>query len=370
MSSGLKVIEVTLSSEVPRTFRTQKAAQSLDIDIEKKSTHHLRIEGVDLESPWNLGLVVGASGSGKTTLARKVWDETPELLIDEKVALIEAFPRGYAYEDCATALTAVGLNSVPCWIRPIRTLSNGQRARAKLALNLAHHRGLIVEDEWTSVVDRTVAKVMSHAIQKSLRKAGRQAVLLSCHYDVIDWLNPDWIMDCNTATFTCRRKMVPTHERQDRLRFDVREVSKHTWGAFKKYHYLSEVLPKGRIYSYGLFQGENQVGYVCYAAYIIGDQETFFFNRLVIHPDYCGFGLGLSLVKASADHMLKEARAKRILGKFSSIPMKKACESSESFRLLKEDLQLLKGTVGKTSGSGKAQAIRNKVRTWTFCYLP
>lgn len=370
MPTSLTKINVTLTSEIPVTFRTQKAANSLDIDIQKKSTHRLDIVGIDLETPWNLGLVVGASGSGKTTLARHVWNEATELIVDEDVALIEQFPRGYSYEDCAAALTSVGLNSVPCWIRPLKTLSNGQRARAKLALNLAHNAGLIIEDEWTSVVDRTVAKVMSHAIQKRLRATDRQGVLLSCHYDVIEWLNPDWIIDCNTATFTCRRSMVPGFERQDRLRFDVREVSKHTWGAFSKYHYLSEKLPRGRIYSYGLFQADNQIGYVCYAAYIIGDQETFFFNRVVIHPDYSGFGLGIRLVEFTAEHMLQSGRAKRILGKFSSLPMAKACDKHPRFRLMKEDLQLLRGKVGRTSGSGKAASIRNKVRTWTYQFIP
>ena len=58
----------------------------------------------------------------------------------------------------------MGLSQVPCWVRPAFTLSNGQQARAKIALTLADNKDLAVIDEWTSVVDRTVAKVMSHAV--------------------------------------------------------------------------------------------------------------------------------------------------------------------------------------------------------------
>lgn len=365
----LKEYCLTLTSPVSQGFRSQKAANSLDIDVEKKSIHHLHVSA-DLSTPFNVGLIVGASGSGKTTLARHIWGETSDFSVNEQVATIEQFPLGYTYEQCAVALTSVGLTSVPCWIRPFYTLSNGQRVRAKLALKLAHDAALIIEDEWTSVVDRTVAKVMSHAIQKHLRKADRQAVLLSCHYDVIEWLNPDWIIDCNTGDYQDRRAMVGTFERTDRLRFEVAEVSKHTWNAFSRYHYLSAVLPKGRIYTYGLFHGEDQIGFVCYAAYIIGDQETFFSNRVVVHPDYVGFGLGLELVDITAQHMLDTGRAKKILAKFSSEPMYKARVKSRRWKLKRADVHIKRAPAGDTARSGRSKCLRSKVRTWTFEYVP
>ena len=39
-------------------------------------------------------------------------------------------------------------------------------------------------DEFTSVVDRQVAQIGAHAIQKYVRKHGRQFVAVSCHYDI------------------------------------------------------------------------------------------------------------------------------------------------------------------------------------------
>ena len=51
-------------------------------------------------------------------------------------------------------------------------------------------------DEFTSVVDRTVAASCSVAISKYIRKKGLSKIILAtCHYDVVDWLEPDWIFD-------------------------------------------------------------------------------------------------------------------------------------------------------------------------------
>jgi len=52
-------------------------------------------------------------------------------------------------------LSAVGLNSVPSWCRPYHVLSNGEQFRARMAAMLNSDTSF---DEFTSVVDRTIAK--------------------------------------------------------------------------------------------------------------------------------------------------------------------------------------------------------------------
>lgn len=202
----MRLYEVSLESEVFKTFRCTKAANSLDIDATKKSIHRFAVEA-DIESPFNIGLIVGASGSGKTTLAKSIYGEDVfKNWLNMSIPVIDQFPESWSYDECAAALAGVGLTSVPCWIRPAYTLSNGQRARAEAALAIANsaNDGLIAIDEWTSVVDRTVAKVMSFCVAKHARKFERRVVLLSCHYDVIEWLDPDWIIDCNKQRFANR----------------------------------------------------------------------------------------------------------------------------------------------------------------------
>jgi translation initiation factor RLI1 len=120
-----KNIKVELHSEVFNTFRCQSAANSLDIDVKKKSVHKLEINNININDDWNIGLIYGASGSGKTTLAKKLFGENIfDISLDENLPILEQLPKEYSYEDCANILNGIGLNSVVCWIRPIKTLSN------------------------------------------------------------------------------------------------------------------------------------------------------------------------------------------------------------------------------------------------------
>ena len=52
-------------------------------------------------------------------------------------------------------------------------------------------------DEFTSVVDRQVAKTACIAINKAIKKTNKQFIAVSCHYDILDWLQPDWVFDTN-----------------------------------------------------------------------------------------------------------------------------------------------------------------------------
>lgn len=59
-------------------------------------------------------------------------------------------------------------------------------------------RDFVVFDEFTSVVDRNVAKTACIAINKAIKKTGKKFIAISCHYDILDWLQPDWVFDTNT----------------------------------------------------------------------------------------------------------------------------------------------------------------------------
>lgn len=193
--------ELRLESKPSNSFRCQKAANSLDIDITKKLEHKFSVDA-DIDSHFNLGVIYGASGSGKTTFAKHVFgNDCFQEILDLSKPIIDQFPSEWSYDDCQSILSGVGLSQVVCWIRPAATLSNGQRFRAEIALQMARDVPFIVIDEWTSVVDRTVAKAMSRTISKFAKKTNTKIVLLSCHNDVIEWLDPDWVLDCNKQEF-------------------------------------------------------------------------------------------------------------------------------------------------------------------------
>lgn len=376
--------KLTLASPVATSFRATKAANSLDIDSEKKSVHHFEVQA-DLTTPFNIGLIVGASGSGKTTLAKHIYgDECFKEILDMTQPVIDQFPESMSYDECAAMLCGVGLTAVPCWIRPAYTLSNGQRARAECALQMARDDiAMIVIDEWTSVVDRTVAKVMSHCIQKHARKTGKKIVLMSCHYDVIEWLNPDWVIDANKQTYENRRSLWRDFKRTEQLQFDIHETTRGTWPYFSKYHYLSDRLAGGKCYYFGLWSGANQIGFLAFSNYVPhrkGTKMQLHFNRLVIHPDYCGFGLGVHFLNKCAKIIADKGY--EVMGKFSSAPVYNALTKDKHWRLndVKRQHKVIVGDSmmrGKKTGyaranqaiAGTSHGFRMDVKTWSFKYI-
>ena len=148
-------------------------------------------------SHWNIMLICGKSGSGKSTILREIGNVKP-IEYDYNKAVISQFD-GYTEEEVCDLLGGVGLSSVPTWLRKPQELSNGERARLDLckAIYDAGKGQIIYVDEFTSVVNRDVAKSMSHALQRYIRQKYLKIVIASCHFDIIEWLNPNYIFNLN-----------------------------------------------------------------------------------------------------------------------------------------------------------------------------
>lgn len=359
----MQTYRVELSEKAGDSFFCRKAADSVDLDASKKLSHILEVS-VDLSEEYSVGLIVGASGSGKTTLAEKIFGDISMPSFDLSRCVIDLFDQGISYDERVDLLNGVGLSSVPCWIKPMSTLSNGQRERAKIAimLSLAKSGSVIVIDEWTSVVDRLAAKIMSKNISKYIRSRGVRVVFLSCHYDVVEWLNPCWIVDCNKSEYINRRSLWREYIREEKLVFDIREATRKSWGMFSKYHYLSENLPGGRLYIYGLFIGDEQIGFQCFANYVPNNKKIIHFNRTVIHPDYQGAGLGISLINNTC--AIVKNKGYIVMGRFASAPVAKALGRSPEW--------VLKGIKYSSSKSGRGinrkTCFRDNVKTYSFLY--
>lgn len=187
--------------EPKATFRTQSVIGAFDIDVSHIDEHFkgaIDIDGKD----WNIGLIVGGSGTGKTTIAREVFGDYIFDGFDAgNGAVIDAMPKEASIKDIEKAFTNVGFASPPSWLKPYGVLSNGEKMRVQLAYCLLSGKQPVCFDEFTSVVNREVAKTSSVAIAKAVRRAGKQFVAVSCHDDIVDWLEPDWIYNTDEQRF-------------------------------------------------------------------------------------------------------------------------------------------------------------------------
>lgn len=187
------------SVDVVRTPRVQQLLGIFDVPPSKRSEQSWRHE-IDLPDDWNVGVIVGPSGSGKTTLAREAfgkelvsgWDWPADK------SILDGFPTAMGIKDITGLLSSVGFSSPPSWVRPFHVLSNGEQFRVNLARTLAEMPDLSVVDEFSSVVDRTVAQIGSAAVAKTVRRRKQRFVAVTCHYDVLDWLEPDWVYEPHT----------------------------------------------------------------------------------------------------------------------------------------------------------------------------
>jgi len=280
-----------------------------DVPLEDKLSLTWKAELPIEERKWNLGLITGPSGSGKSTLARYLW---PEQVADRHEwpadrALVDGFPAGMGISEITGLLGAAGLSSPPAWLRPYRTLSNGEAFRADIARSLAEINGLVVVDEFTSVVDRQVAQVASHAVQKAVRKAGRQLVAVTCHYDVEDWLQPDWVYDAAAQLFTWRP--VQPHPP---VELQVHAADRSLWPVFRNHHYLSAELSKSAR-CFAAFADGRPVAFTSYIHFPHATAKNIkMAHRVVVLPDWQGLGIAGHLSEWTGDYLAGQGFRYRI----------------------------------------------------------
>ena len=193
--------DIIKKAEPEQTFRVSSIAGAFDLDTDHITEHFTG--NIDIENkPWNIGLIVGGSGTGKSTIAKEIF---PDAYIKDfeyhAKSVVDDMPKDKSIKDIELAFTNVGFASPPSWLKPYSVLSNGEKMRCDLARALLEGKELIVFDEFTSVVNREVAKTASYAISKAVKRQGKKFVAVACHKDIIEWLEPDWIYDTDEKRF-------------------------------------------------------------------------------------------------------------------------------------------------------------------------
>ena len=369
-------IDLTISCPVHDSFRVQQVLGMFDMPQRTTLSERFTVELPDLSDPWQIGVIVGPSGSGKTSIARQAFGASLYTGGDWPAdrAAIDCFG-DLPIRNIVQTLTAVGFSSPPSWIKPFSVLSNGEKFRCELARALSgtggppvssggtsaiyvgnmkklrdslgdkfssvecmesdatfssssrspqgsgcptragspcHGSDVTVFDEFTSVVDRTVARIGSAAVARAIRGGtiARRFVAVTCHYDVVPWLEPDWVLDMATQSLSrrrLRRPFRPLRQAQGRpvrlaslaqgrppIRLDIRRADRSAWPIFQRHHYLSGNLHP----SAQCFIGEIDNRPAVFTAVLPfphpirpGWRE----HRTVCLPDFQGVGIGSAM---------------------------------------------------------------------------
>lgn len=244
----------------------------------------------DLKELKGIILLVGSSGSGKSTILRHNGYIEPKEY-DMETELIDQFS---SIENAEKFMISAGLRSIPCWFRPPKHISNGERARFDIAMNL--DRGNLFIDEFTSIVDRNTAKSLSVSIRKHFDKLGGNLIVATPHRDVIDWLCPNHIYDTDKQEFL---KDLPF--RRPELQLTIEPTTKQDWIYFKKHHYLNTDL-KGGIHCYIAKINNEKVGFISVMHMTGRDIKSFWReSRLVVLPEWQGLNIGKILSDSIAE---------------------------------------------------------------------
>ena len=286
--------DIIKKSNPKKTFRVSSIIGKFDLQSNEVKE---QFKGnIDIENDWQIGLIVGKSGTGKTTIAKQLFPES--YITNYKYdceSVIDDMPKKSSVEQITKAFNSVGFSSPPSWLKSYSVLSNGQKMRVDLARAILEENEMFVFDEFTSVVDRNVAQIGSFAMQKAIRKTNKKFIAVTCHFDVIDWILPDWVFNTDTMTF---QSFEGKKKNRPKIKFEIYKTrDKSIWKMFAKHHYLSHT--------------HNNSAYV-YLALINNEIAGFLsvlhlphptaknikkVHRLVILPDYQGAGFGIKFLE-------------------------------------------------------------------------
>lgn len=336
---------IVRQSKPVKSFRVASVMGTYDLQTEHIAERF--VGNIDLPESWNIGLIVGRSGTGKTTIATELFSDkiyrggqnySHECLLDD-------FPQDAAMSEIYQALTSVGFASAPDWLKSYHVLSNGEKMRCDIARAMLENKDMFVFDEFTSVVDRDIAKVASFAIQKAIRKRNQKFIAVTCHHDVQEWLMPDWVFNTDDMTFRLldvesQKKNRPT------LQLDIYETKRkeYYWSIFSKYHYLSANFNKAaRVF---VCTCNGKVAAFCavlpFPHPIL--KNAWKEHRTVVLPDFQGVGIGTAFTDYVAALLKKEGK------KFTSVTSNPAMIATRKKSKKWKCVSIGRKTTGSNSG--------------------
>lgn len=287
---------IVVSVDVRKSVRTAQLEGLFDIPPSEKLTKTITANLPIEDKSWNIGAIIGPSGSGKSTILKNLFSEylTADFKWNDR-SVVDNFSETMSIKEIVELLSSVGFSSPPSWLKPYDVLSNGEKFRVTIARMLAEQRNSIVAiDEFTSVVDRTVARIASAAIARTVRKRKQQIIVATCHDDIEEWLQPDWVFRTADERFEWR-----SLQRRPTIELEIYRVNSSAWNIFRQHHYLSTNLNTSAVCFLATWN-DRPVAFSAWLALISARTKGKRGHRTVTLPDYQGVGIGNAVSETTA----------------------------------------------------------------------
>ena len=360
-------MKIELKHNILNDKYTEYIYDAFDIQNKENSNVTINANLERLPKEWNIGVVYGGSGSGKTTILKNFFKkEMNTYSFDYNKSLISNFD-WLEPQEATFLLSSMGLSSVPTWLRPFHTLSNGEQYRASLAymVGKASNEEIILIDEYTSVVDRDVAKAMSNALQKYIKRTNKKIVLASCHFDIMEWLQPNWIYSPQKG----RLEIAPSRRQRPEIKLQIFRCRYEAWNIFKQHHYLSEELNKAAK-CFLILYNEKPVSFMGILPMPSGTiKDAYRVSRLVVLPDFQGLGIGIKILNFFGSMYKKDNKTLYI--KTSNPSLFKGMERNQKhWKITNENnnIEQIKKTNLKLLEDGKDNGLKLRKESVTKSY--
>jgi ABC-type lipoprotein export system ATPase subunit/GNAT superfamily N-acetyltransferase len=348
----MPTFNIVKKSKPSKSFRVASVIGKFDLQseiIEEK------FEGnIDIQDNWQIGLIVGKSGTGKTTIAKQLFENAYITSFEyDGECVLDDMPKDKSVDEITKAFNSVGFSSPPSWLKPYAVLSNGEKMRCDLARAILSDVELFVFDEFTSVVDRQVAQIGSFAMQKAIRKTNKKFIAVTCHFDVEDWLLPDWVFNTDTMTF---QSFEGQKKNKPDINFQIYQYAdKSIWKMFAKYHYLSHT--HNNAANVFIATVNNQIaGFISILHFPHPKTKNMKkVHRLVILPDYQGIGIGIKLLQLVGELYKKQKQRYTIVTSAPSLI--NALKLSNKWALTSYGRKSAHGGIGNAGNVGSSNRV-------------
>jgi len=193
--------------------------------------------------------------------------------------------------------------------------------------------------------------------------------IASCHRDIVEWLDPDYVYDTDLCVLENRRSLLRLGRRPP-ITLTIRSTTPDYWRYFSKYHYLDTRMSRS-VHCYVGLIGDKPVAF--HAAIHSTNRDIHSYwrgHRTVVLPEFQGMGIGTAFSDAIAE--IYVSRGFRYFSKTAHPSFGEHRQKSPLWRATSTNLKsrlgsyLLKdGTATKMPGYGGTTTARDAGR---LCY--